>query len=138
MGYAVNSGIRTKSCIYDFSKDGGITGVPKYAGISFKPGEAIVDVRATILTPLNSTVGLGATLSLTWFIYTLYKDTLAVFNGKLSALFSGVTANTGFQDTQHLRLPFTATTSLPVNFYTLDTITAGKVAFVITYQFTRF
>lgn len=137
MGYAINSGIGTKSCAYDFSKDGGLgVGVFSYAGISLKPGEALVDIKATILTPLAGPV--GARLQMVSNVFLVYDDNIAVYNTKINSLYADTAQITAFKNTQSGRIPFNLNLSQPFRFTSTGLLTAGKVAFIVTYQYTRF
>ncbi len=51
----VNSQIATKACTYDFNVEGDALG-GKYLGLSFNPGETIIDVKVKILTAFTGAI----------------------------------------------------------------------------------
>jgi hypothetical protein len=143
----LNSGIATKSCSYDFSQHGALgSGVVAFSGISFKPGEAMLDIRVTRELNLTSGSGSGTLFQLGWgpvlpnpYIFaTMFSDTLNNINGYAWNLWQSPSTNQAFKGTFNWRFPATNSTDLLVYFTSNAALTAGKVDFLITYALTKF
>jgi len=143
----LNSGTGTKSCSYDFSKHGAMgSGVFAFSGISFNPGEAILDIRATRQLNLTSGSGSGTLFTLGWgpvlptptiWIPT-FQDTLANINNMAWNLYQSNSLNAKFGIGFNWRYPATNNNPLLLYFGSNAALTAGKVDFIITYLYTKF
>lgn len=143
----LNSDIATKSCSYDFSKNGALgSGVVSFSGISFNPGEAILDIRVTRRLNLTSASGSGTQFYLGWgptvpapYIFaTMFTDTLNNINGYAWNMWQSPTNNAKFGLGFNWRFPATTNNNLLMYFSSNAALTAGKVDFFITYALTKF
>ena len=141
----VNSGIGTKACVWDFHADGGLGfGNVVYSGIAFKPGDVILDIRFQVL---DAVVGAAATeFQFLWGNVVLLSVTQASLSTAIFAFWgrkdAGVTQTTDFSDSGATgykpHIVFGSGVSLNGNFTSTAPFTAGKIAVLVTYAFTRF
>lgn len=146
----LNSGIATKSCSYNFAQNGAVgSGIYSFAGISMKPGEAILDVRATRNLNLTSGSGSGTTFSLGWgnstsptfqpsFFIPMFSDTLNNINGFAWNFWQSQTTNASFKIPFNWRIPAAMDTTLNLWFTSSAALLTGEVEFVITFLLTKF
>lgn len=142
----VNSGIGTKACVWDFHADGGLGGGNLvYSGISFKPGDVILDVRYQVFSAIAAPA--VANFQLLWGTgAVLLEITPASLAGGILGMWgrkdAGVITTYDFGDTGTLdakaHFIFGTPLNLNVNFTSFAPYTAGRVGFLITYAFTRF
>lgn len=144
----INSGIKTKSCVYDFSKDGALgAGVFAFAGIGLKPGEALLNIKVIKLENFTSGSGGATTFSLGFgpnptpgaFFAPKWSNTITFLNSCIWNLYTGVGGTICEYDAVFSnRLP--ATLSVAQNFWFTSSaaLTAGKCGFVITYLYSKF
>lgn len=143
----LNSAIATKSCQYDFTTHGALgSGVVAFSGISFNPGEAILDIRVTRDLNLTSGSGSGTLFQLGWgptlpapYIFaTMFSDTLNNINGYAWNLWQSNSINAKFGLGFNWRFPAVLNYNTLLYFTSNAALTAGRVNFVVTYLQTKF
>ncbi len=144
---AVNSGIATKSCVYDFTKDGALgAGAFAFAGITLKPGEVLLDIKVTKFDNFASAGGGATTFSLGFgpnplpgaFFTPAWQDTIASLNTYVWALHKGNGITTLYDQAYNQRVPSIVNASSGFWFTSSSALTSGRCAFYITLGYAKF
>lgn len=140
MSFLKNVGLQVAEYVYDFSVDGGATGVidlSAKAGYAPLPQNAVVfDVHFRVITAVtgtSSTVAVGCTTDADGFHAAVAEATLVA--DYVQGVGTGVSALL-WDDTNDHRIPFLVNSANDADFQiTIGTanLTAGKIAFYVSY-----
>jgi len=141
----VNSGIATKACTYEFSKNTALgNGIYSWSGIEMKPGEAILKIQGTRFQNMASNDGGAVQFYFGWgpnanpsgAFTPLWTAGLSQMNTMGWALWPAPT--TAFDGAYAPRLPSTVNTSISLWFSSSSALTSGCFGFVVTYLYAKF
>lgn len=144
---SVNSDIRTKAFTYSQNADGNIIpGGTTWTGVTLKSGEAALDCRYVVQSPLvesapGTTLLVRAiSLGAPFISFMIFEETVANINASGGALTLGnPLGGATFSNQQSGRFPFNANLDLHLVFRTVGgNITGGKIGFVMTYIYSKF